>query len=227
MMKYSMMVMLVVLLAACGSNNGSVIEPGKMKLVLWDMMRADEVASIENSRDSITNNLLMHAVEHYEQVFAVHAITKEQFYNSYQYYREHPMEHKDLMDSLSAYATRMKEAKDKKEKDKVDSLQKIRLHNDSLAPKKDSITLKKDSIATAKKDAAAIRKDSIAAVVAKKHVADSLRRDSARRGLSPRPTNAKIDSVRKQFQLRRDLLKRAPLRLDSLRKRQSMPIQRL
>ena len=44
----------------------------------------------------------------YEQVFAVHKITKKQFYDSYHYYEAHPVAYKELVDSLESYANKQK-----------------------------------------------------------------------------------------------------------------------
>lgn len=146
-MKYSCMIVLALLWAGCGSKQRtSVLKPEEMKLIMWDMLRADEVASLEGVRDTIPNNLLTHAVAKYEQVFAIHQTNKEQFYHSYQYYQEHPEEHKILMDSLAAYGNRVKEMKEKKENAKRDSLQKAAHIADSLAGKKDTLSIKKDTL---------------------------------------------------------------------------------
>jgi hypothetical protein len=40
----------------------------------------------------------------YEQVFAVHKLTKKQFFESYHYYEAHPVAYKELIDSLESYA---------------------------------------------------------------------------------------------------------------------------
>jgi hypothetical protein len=44
----------------------------------------------------------------FQQVFAIHGITKDEFYKSYRYYEGHPDKNKILMDSVSAYATRQR-----------------------------------------------------------------------------------------------------------------------
>ncbi|GGH74601.1 hypothetical protein GCM10011379_37340 [Filimonas zeae] len=156
-MKYSCIIALALIWMACGRSGSDVLKPEEMKLVMWDMLRADEVASLEGIKDTVPNNLLRHAVEKYGQVFAVHGITREQFYNSYRYYQEHPEEHKVLMDSLLAFGNRIKEQREKLKTAKIDSLQKATLRADSLAVKKDSAVVK-DS--THVRDSVAI-KDSI------------------------------------------------------------------
>ena len=44
----------------------------------------------------------------YEQVFAVHKISKKQFFDSYHYYEAHPVAYKELIDSLESYANKQK-----------------------------------------------------------------------------------------------------------------------
>lgn len=159
-MKYSCLIALALLWAGCGGKQStSVLKPEEMKLVMWDMIRADEVASLEGMKDTIPNNLLTHAVARYEQVFAIHHTSKEQFYKSYAYYQENPEEHKVLMDSLSAYGNRIKEVKEKAENAKRDSLQKATHIADSLAARKDSLGASKpDSLHKNKeKDSAAVK----------------------------------------------------------------------
>lgn len=155
-MKYSCLIALAILWASCGGKQStSILKPEEMKLVMWDMIRADEVASLEGMKDTIPNNLLTHAVGRYEQVFAIHHTNKEQFYKSYEYYQENPEEHKVLMDSLSAYGNRMKELKEKAENAKRDSLQKATHSADSLAAKKDSLgAARPDSLHNKGKDSA-------------------------------------------------------------------------
>ena len=76
-----------------------------MKRILWDMMKADEwylTASIKDS--SLVKkqaNLKM-----YQQIFAIHAVTKDQFYKSYHYYEAHPLEMRTLIDSVDQFAQR-------------------------------------------------------------------------------------------------------------------------
>ena len=78
-----------------------------MKVVLWDMMKADEWYV----QTTIIDTLHMRTKENiqlYEQVFAIHHTSKNQFYNSYKYYQTHPDKFKVLMDSITAYANREK-----------------------------------------------------------------------------------------------------------------------
>jgi hypothetical protein len=82
-----------------------IIPPEEMKLIVWDLMRADEPAYKLKLDSSIntTNNKLMVM---YNTVFAIHKISRNEFYKSYAYYEAHPDIHKEMMDSVQAFANR-------------------------------------------------------------------------------------------------------------------------
>lgn len=101
--------------AACSSGNEipeDVLGINKMKIVMWDMIRAGELANNgywekDSSNSSIKTLPTVKddaKYEAFQQVFSIHKITKDQFYKSYKYYEEHPDKNKILMDSLTAYA---------------------------------------------------------------------------------------------------------------------------
>lgn len=93
-----------VILVAC--NNGTpknVLPVNTMKVVMFDMLKADEWYA----RKLVGDTLLLKVKEDiplYEQVFAVHKLTKKQFFDSYHYYEAHPVAYKELIDSLESYA---------------------------------------------------------------------------------------------------------------------------
>ena len=91
-------------LAGCKNNNkvpGDVLPPPKMQAVLWDIMRADKfLADFVLSRDSGLNKET-ESIKMYEQVFAIHSITKEKFRKSFSWYESHPAVLQVIMDSLS------------------------------------------------------------------------------------------------------------------------------
>ena len=79
----------------------------KMKVMMWDLIKAGEWHTFIIIKDS-TLKQKKEDIRLFEQVFAVHGITKEQFYNSYKYYEAHPVEFKVLIDSVEAFAIREK-----------------------------------------------------------------------------------------------------------------------
>ena len=98
----------IVLLIAC--NNGTpknVLPVNTMKVVMFDMLKADEWYA----RKLVGDTLMLKVKEDiplYEQVFAVHEITKKDFFDSYHYYEAHPVAYKELVDSLESYANLQK-----------------------------------------------------------------------------------------------------------------------
>lgn len=100
----------IILFAACASYDempANIIPIDKMKLITWDMLRADEYAKLQFVKDSST--LTKKTLELYQQVFAIHSITKDQFYESTRYYQAHPDVNKILLDSVSAYSMRQRQ----------------------------------------------------------------------------------------------------------------------
>lgn len=104
----SILVMIVYFLAlACSSTPKHVLPVNTMKVVMFDMLKADDwYARI------IVGDTLMQRVKEdiplYEQVFAVHKLTKKEFFDSYHYYEAHPVAYKELLDSLESYANNQK-----------------------------------------------------------------------------------------------------------------------
>jgi Domain of unknown function (DUF4296) len=92
------------LLQACASKSTvptDVLPLNRMKLVMWDMIRADEYAKGFVIKDS-SKTLKEHSIILYEKVFALHNITRETFTRSLKYYESNPLQNKRLFDSLSA-----------------------------------------------------------------------------------------------------------------------------
>jgi len=102
------LLLVIVLLAGCnGSAPKNVLPVNTMKVVMFDMLKADEWYA----RKLVGDTLMLKVKEDiplYEQVFAVHKITKKQFYDSYHYYEAHPIAYKELVDSLESYANKQK-----------------------------------------------------------------------------------------------------------------------
>lgn len=100
------LVLLVFSLPACTSDKDipkDVLSPEKMKPILWDMIRMDELVSGFIAKDS-SKKLNEESVKLYEQVFALHKISKDQFFRSFRFYQSHPEIARPLFDSLSSWA---------------------------------------------------------------------------------------------------------------------------
>ncbi|WP_207496285.1 DUF4296 domain-containing protein [Aridibaculum aurantiacum] len=101
-----------ILFAACSSGSipGDVLPPEKMKKVAFDVIRVDEFSlnflANDSSKDLVKERSIL-----YEKVFTLHNTSKEEFFNSYDYYLQHPDVNKQLFDSLLTYGKRINETK--------------------------------------------------------------------------------------------------------------------
>lgn len=89
---------------ACSSSEvpSGILPPEKMKVVLFDVIRADEFVNNFRSNDTVVNIAEERSLL-YQKVFKLHKISKDAFYKSYSYYQENPEKHKQLFDSLMTY----------------------------------------------------------------------------------------------------------------------------
>jgi hypothetical protein len=78
-----------------------------LKVIVWDLLNAEEFNNVLITKDSTLRNS-KNNLKLYQQVFYIHHISKEQFYNSYEFYQEHPDRFKLLMDSVATYAPRQR-----------------------------------------------------------------------------------------------------------------------
>ena len=83
----------------------NVLPPSKMQYVLWDLIRADEMAQYYISFDTSFEKAAK-SKEWYQTVFHVHHISKEDFKRSLQYYQDHPALLKKVLDTLQSFADR-------------------------------------------------------------------------------------------------------------------------
>lgn len=99
--------LIVVIGCRSGISKEGLLAPDSMKVVMWDMMKADELYLRISIKDT-TAARRKENIRLYEQVFAVHKITKKQFDSSYRFYAAHPDQFKLLLDSLDTYAARQR-----------------------------------------------------------------------------------------------------------------------
>lgn len=97
---------------ACDGNEKKVPENiipiSEMKLMLWDIMKADEYYNRLVANDTI-NRYQYENLRLYDQVFRAYNTTKQQFYSSYKYYAAHPDAFKVLIDSVDAVSRRQRD----------------------------------------------------------------------------------------------------------------------
>ncbi|MFM6926246.1 MAG: DUF4296 domain-containing protein [Ferruginibacter sp.] len=100
----------LVLTGSCNSKEkipADILKPEKMQAVLWDVMKADAFTTDYIKKDS-SKNAAAENLKLQQQVFAIHKISKEDFYRSYDYYKTNPVVFKKIVDSIIAQAERNK-----------------------------------------------------------------------------------------------------------------------
>jgi hypothetical protein len=96
---------------ACTSKNkvpSSIMQPEKMKSVLWDVMRAQFLANEIVKKDSLASVSAETKVLT-QKVFQIHKIAASDFDKSYNWYVQHPELMKLIFDSLYTQKQRNKE----------------------------------------------------------------------------------------------------------------------
>lgn len=102
MIKRFLYLIVFVSLLSCSSKNkapSSIIQPEEMKSVLWDVMRAQNLA-ISVSRSDTTTNTIAETKALTQRIFEIHKISAEDFNKSYNWYLRHPELMKVMFDSL-------------------------------------------------------------------------------------------------------------------------------
>jgi hypothetical protein len=93
---------------SCNSGTpNNVLPVNTMKVVMFDMLKADEWYARKLAGDTLMLRI-KDDIPLYEQVFAIHKLTKKEFFDSYHYYEAHPIAYKELIDSLETYANKQK-----------------------------------------------------------------------------------------------------------------------
>ena len=98
----------LVLLTSCGGNNKTpddILKPEKMQAVLWDVIKADAFTTEFIKKDT-TKNAANENLKLQQQIFAIHKVTKDVFYESYDYYKNNSIQFKTLLDSMITKAER-------------------------------------------------------------------------------------------------------------------------
>jgi hypothetical protein len=85
-----------------------IIQRDSMKIILWDVIQAEQYSKEYLLKDSLKINVGHETMKLYKEVFAIHHTTKEQFDKSYQFYLGRPDLAKPLFDSLSAFANKQR-----------------------------------------------------------------------------------------------------------------------
>jgi hypothetical protein len=84
-----------------------VLKPVKMQAVLFDIIRADNFVFQYVTKDS-SKKPEAELAKLQQQIFAVHKISRADYYKSYEYYKAHPDIMEPMLDSLINITTRDK-----------------------------------------------------------------------------------------------------------------------
>ncbi len=104
-MRLLFLVLSIMCLFSCkDSTPDHILGEEKMKIVLWDYLNADVYAR-EFLADSSKDDTLVNA-KLQQQLFKKNGVTSKQFYDSYEYYVQHPGKLLLMMDSMEAQQKR-------------------------------------------------------------------------------------------------------------------------
>ena len=97
------LLLLSLLFASCAGDKvpKEIFPPAKMQAILFDVIRADELVDFVALQDSAYRDFTKRSAL-YDSIFHIHAISKEDFRKSLQYYQGRPDLLKGILDSLHA-----------------------------------------------------------------------------------------------------------------------------
>lgn len=108
MTRIILLLSLVILAGSCSNNDtipDGVLKPEKMQAVLWDVIKAEAFTTDYIKKDS-SKNTNAENLKLQQQVFAIHKVSKADFYKSYDYYQDNAVQFKKIVDSMIAQAER-------------------------------------------------------------------------------------------------------------------------
>ena len=97
-------------LAACASSEtkkGTLLPIKTMQKTVWQLMQVDEYLSRQIQTDTTIKPSLEKA-QYYQRVFDLNKIDRIQFYTTMAYLDKHPVDMKELLDSVEALSRREK-----------------------------------------------------------------------------------------------------------------------
>ncbi|MEN9697342.1 MAG: hypothetical protein RLZ56_763 [Bacteroidota bacterium] len=108
-MKYLSILLFSLFLFACSSEKKhvSLIPINTMKVVVWQLMQVDELYSRKTLTDSSWKREKKN-IQFYQQIFNLNKVDRGQFFDEMKYLQTHPIEFKELMDSVEALSKREK-----------------------------------------------------------------------------------------------------------------------
>lgn len=105
-MRFSFILFSCLFIFSCKSDRPKgILSEEKMSKVLWDVMRADELALYQNGLDS-TLNPYSKNIRYYQSILSVHQITAEEYERSFNFYQSNPALLKIVLDSVRSYSNK-------------------------------------------------------------------------------------------------------------------------
>ena len=103
----------LVILFSCGNQQkepAGILKPAKMQAVLWDVIKADayttEFIKKDSAKNDVEENLKLQ-----REIFAMHKVSKEDFYRSFEYYKNNSSLMKGIIDSMVSQAEKKRSSK--------------------------------------------------------------------------------------------------------------------
>ncbi len=114
-MRAAIFILIIFLFAGCSPKNkipAEILSPQKMRLIIWDLMRADEYANSylvgKNAAELKTERTIL-----YEQIFQLHSVDQKKFSKSLSFYQTRPDLLKVITDSLRSDERRVMDEQNK------------------------------------------------------------------------------------------------------------------
>lgn len=109
-MRKFFIIILIISFSSCKDKDGlptGILKKEKMQAVLWDVVQAESYTTQFLKKDS-TKNYSLENAKLQQQIFAIHNINKDNFYDSYDYYKNHIELMRALLDSITTIGEREK-----------------------------------------------------------------------------------------------------------------------
>lgn len=96
-------ILVALLFSSCSKKKvpSDILPPEKMQAVYWDYIRADVFANEFIKKDS-SKNVEVENARLQQAIFKLHKVSKVEFYKSYDYYLNHQLLMKDMIDTMIA-----------------------------------------------------------------------------------------------------------------------------
>lgn len=87
------------------TNIKGILSQEKMQAVMWDIIGADVFTEQYIKKDSLKNSAIEN-MQLQNKIFALHKVSRDDYYRSYDYYITHTNKMKTMLDSMAAKAER-------------------------------------------------------------------------------------------------------------------------